>query len=549
LSSYLLRRVKQKGEHSDTAMVRFLKSADRRILTKLLDRPKTVIAFTCAVFVGAMALVPLMGRDFLPQFNEGTAMVAVFAPPGISLDASNRIGAQAESLIMEVPEVSSVSRRTGRAEQDEHAMGVNISEIDIDFHPNPTRSREKILDSIRERLETIPGVGFNVGQPIAHLIDHMLTGVSAQIAIKIFGPDLENLRGSAASVQSSLNGIPGLVDLRIEQQTLIPQLKIHVMRDAAATFGMASGEIAGLLEAAFNGEIVTQFIEGQRFFDVFYRFDDTSRISEKAMGSTVLKTMPDGRSVRLEDVADIYTTEGPNEINRENAQRRIIVSANVSGRDLDSVIRDVRSAIDAKVTLPAGYYLVYGGQFESQREATKRILLFGLVALAGVVLMLYSHFKSPMIVSQVLLTIPFAFIGGVILLYYMNRTVTVASMIGFITLCGIASRNGIMMISHYLHLLKHEGETFSKEMIIRGSLERLVPVLMTASVTTFALLPLVFAAGQPGSEILQPVATVIVGGLVSSTLLDVFVTPTVFFNFAKKAAEKSLITNESEEIS
>jgi CzcA family heavy metal efflux pump len=546
LASYLFKEFGSKGEHDETWMVRKLKNIDRRVLLRLLDRPKLVLGATLLLLLGSIGLVPLMGRDFLPQFNEGTAMIAVFSPPGISLSEANRIGLLAEQKILEVPEIKSVSRRTGRAEQDEHAMGVNVSEIDVDFKSGTSRSREVILGDIRSRVSQIPGIGLNVGQPISHLIDHTLSGVSAQIAIKVFGQDLGILRSKAAEVKAALSDVKGLVDLRVEQQGLIPQLKIHIMRDEAAKFGLSSGEVTELLESAFNGHIVAQVLEEQRFFDLFYRFDDASRLSSEKMGGTIVKTMPDGRRVRLEEIADIYETEGPNEISRENGQRRIIISANASGRDLGSIIAEVKSKISAQVKLSEGYYIVYGGQFQAQEEASKRIFLFGALAIIGIAIILFAHFGSRMIMAQVMLTIPFAFIGGIIFLFFTDRSITVASLVGFITLCGIASRNGIMMISHYLHLMKHEGEVFSKEMIVRGSLERLVPVLMTATVTSLALLPLVFAKGQPGSEILHPVAVVIVGGLLSSTLLDLIVTPTVFYNFGRRAAEEALKEKSNE---
>ncbi len=538
LASYLLKSQISKS-HGETRFVKFLKTADKRALRKVLDHPKLVLTAVLLLFLFSISLLPFMGKDFLPQFNEGTAMIAVFSPPGVSLTESNRIGLLAEQKILEVPEVKSASRRTGRAEQDEHAMGVNVSEIDVDFKPDSKRKRQEILDAIRERVGEIPGVAINVGQPISHLIDHMLSGVSAQIAIKIIGNDLETLRAKAAETMVALGSTAGLVDLRVEQQALIPQLKIYVMREEAAKYGLSSGEITELLESAFNGHIVGQVIEEQKFFDIFHRFDDESRASQERMGETIVKTMPDGRKIRLADVADIYETQGPNEISRENGQRRIIISANVSGRDLGSVIQEIQSKVTSTVKLPEGFYVVFGGQFQSQEAASRRILLFGLLALLVIALILFAHFGSKMIVAQVMLTIPFSFIGGIVLLFLTERSITVASLVGFITLCGIASRNGIMMISHYLHLMKHEGEAFSKEMVIRGSLERLVPVLMTATVASLALLPLVFAKGQPGSEILHPVAIVIVGGLISSTLLDILVTPTIFFNFSKRAAEKA----------
>lgn len=538
LSSYLLQK-SQSSAHTDTRFVTGLKNLDRRILHQVLDRPRLVIAFALGLFLFALTLIPFMGRDFLPKFNEGTAMIAVFSPPGISLTESNRIGLEAEKKIMSVPEVKSVSRRTGRAEQDEHAMGVNVSEIDVDFKADLKRSREAILDDIRSRVSEIPGVSVNVGQPISHLIDHSLSGVSAQIAIKLFGQDLAVLRAKAAEIQTALDGTSGLVDLRVEQQGLIPQLKVHVMRDLAAHFGISAGEITELTESAFNGHIVAQVIDEQRFFDLFYRFDDASRLSPQKMGATVIKTMPSGQRVELREVADIYEAEGPNEISRENGQRRIVISANASGRDLGSLIAEVQARIQERVKLPEGYYVSYGGQFQAQEQAARRIVLFGALSLLAIALVLFLQFRSWRLVAQVMLTIPFAFIGGAILLFLTDRTLTIASLVGFITLCGIASRNGIMMISHYLHLMKKEGESFTREMVVRGSLERLVPVLMTATVAALALMPLVFARGEPGSEILHPVAVVIVGGLVSSTLLDIIVTPTLFFNFGRDAALKA----------
>lgn len=535
-------------EHKDTRFVFILKEWDRKILTWTLDRSNLVLTLSSLLLVIALSLIPFMGRDFLPQFNEGTAMVTLIAKPGISLTESNKIGVQAEKLILETKEIKSASRRTGRAEMDEHAEGVNVSEIDLDFYPNE-RSRDEVLNEIRARLKKeIPNIGVSVGQPIAHLIDHMLSGVSAAIAIKIFGPDLSLLQQKSAELKSAIQDIPGLVDLKVEQQGLIPQVKIKVLREDAARFGLSPGEVTQLLEAALNGETVAQVIEGARIYDVFFQFDEKSRGSIEKMEETILKTMPDGRKVKLSDVADIYETTGPNSINRENGQRRIVISANINGRDLGSLIQDIQSRIKQKVILPNGYYIIYGGQFESQQAATKKILLFGILSILGIALVLYSHFQTVPLVTQIMATIPLAFIGGLILLFFVDRTITVASLVGFITLCGVASRNSIMMISHYLHLLKYEGESFTKEMIIRGSQERLVPVMMTACVASLALLPLVFSKGQPGSEILHPVAVVIVGGLISSTLLDIIVTPALFYRFGKKSAEQFLTNKETEQI-
>lgn len=532
--------------HQETKLVAWLKKKDEKLLSFLLERPKPVLLTVLILFSSSLLLVPLMGKNFLPEFNEGTALATVGAKPGINLEKANEIGLLAEKLILEVPEVKSTSRRTGRAEKDEHAMGLNVSEIDIDFKKNIHRSRDEILNDIRNKLSVFEGMNVSVGQPIAHLIDHMSSGVAAQIAIKIFGQDLQELRRSAIQVKNAIQNTEGLVDVRVEQQGLLPQLKIHIMRDLAANHGLSVGEITSLLEGALNGEEIAQVIEEQKYFDIFFRYDDESRKNIESIENMILTILPNGKRIKVSDIADVYETQGPNEINRENGQRRIYVSANVSGRDLVSTVEEIKKQVANKVKFPVGTYVVYGGQFEAQESASKKIYTFGVLSLLAIAFLLYSQFSSKTIVAQIMLTIPFAFIGGILFLYAIERDFTIASMIGFITLSGIACRNGIMMISHYLHLMKYEGEVFSKQMIIRGSLERLVPVLMTASVATLALLPLVFARGQTGSEILHPVAVVIVGGLISSTLLDVLVTPTLFYWIGKKSAEKYLLKKNKE---
>lgn len=535
LCAYFLRS--RSAIRGETAFVVWLKGLDRKVLEWALPRSNFVIGASAVLFCGALSLVLFMGRDFLPKFNEGTAMVALVSSPGISLTESNKIGLGAEALMLSTPEVKSVSRRTGRAELDEHAAGVHVSEIDVDFHPRG-RPREVVLNELRTRLkQAYPDIGVNIGQPISHLIDHMLSGVNAAIAIKVFGPDLATLREKAIEVEGAVSGVRGLVDLRVEEQSLVPQVKVHILRDEAARYGISAGEVTKLLEAAFNGEEVAQIMEGSRQYDVFFQFDKNSRDSIENMEKTVLKVMPTGQRVTLDLVADVYETAGPNEVNRENGQRRIVISGNVSGRDLGSIIDEIKSKINAAVQLPEGYYIQYGGQFESQQAATRNILIFSLVSLSGIALLLMGHFRSRIITAQVMATIPLAFIGGITLLFFQGESITVASLVGFITLCGVASRNGIMMISHYLHMMRFEGHAFSRETIIRGSQERLVPVMMTASVTALALLPLVFAKGEPGSEVLHPVAVVIVGGLFSSTLLDIVVTPTLFYRFGRRAAE------------
>ncbi len=538
LCSYLLTKGKLL-EHKDGPLVRFLKNVDIKILHFSFKHYKIVIGTTSLLFLGAMAVAFTMGRDFLPKFNEGTATISMMAQPGISLEESNKLGQKAELLILKSPEVKSVSRRTGRAELDEHAEGVHSAEIDVDFKEDG-REREIVLDEIRKNLSSIEGVYLNVGQPISHRLDHLLSGVRAEIAIKIFGPDLAVLRAKAAEIYQVLQGTEGLVDLQIEQQVLIPQVKIQLMREEAAKYGIVVGDMSRLLERALQGEVVGQILEGQKSINVFMRFDEKSRTDLELIKRTLVKIMPDGTRVTVEKIADAFESTGPNIINRENAQRRIVVSANSSGRDMDSLVTQVQKRIGEKVELPEEYFVNYGGQFESQRQAARLMVFLALLAVSGIFLVLYMHFKSIFISIQVMLNIPMAFIGGIVGIYLSDGTISVASLVAFVTLCGIASRNGIMMISHYLHLMTHEGESFTEKMVIRGSLERLVPVLMTALTAVLALIPLVLAAGAPGKEILHPVAVVIVGGLISSTLLDMFVTPTVFYHFGRKSAEKSI---------
>ncbi len=546
LCSYLLRG-KSLKEHQDTRFVTALKRWDRKVLEWALPRPKFVLSVVAGLLIASAALLPWMGKDFLPKFNEGTAMLSVIAPASASLTESNRLGSLAEQTILSVPEVKSVSRRTGRAELDEHAEPVNTSEIDVDFKDGG-RPRPVVLGEIRQKLEAIGGLSINVGQPISHRIDHMMSGVPSQIAIKIFGPDLQLLRQTAQEIRALLTDVRGLVDLKVEQQALVPQIKIHVLREDAARVGLSAGEIVTQLESAFNGDSVGQVIESQRIVEVFFRFDDRSRESMEKIEDTLLKVMPDGRQIRVRDVADIYEAQGPNQINREGGQRRIVVSGNTADRDVVSVVEEIKARVEAGLKLPQDTYVVYGGQFESQKSASRKVFWFGLASLVAVFILLVVSMKSTWIAGQILITVPLAMIGGVLLLFLTDRTFSVASMVGFVTLCGIASRNSIMMISHYLHLMRYEGAKFSMEMVIRGSQERLVPVLMTASVATLALLPLVFAAGQPGSEILYPVAVVIVGGMLTSTLLDMIVTPVVFFNYGRKSAENAITRLNTPEV-
>lgn len=535
MCSYLLTKENFLKHNDDGQLLSALKRINTKILNIVLAKPVPIILGAALLFFISLLSVPFLGRDFLPKFNEGTATISFILPPGISLEESNRMGAMAEQAILSVPEVKSVARRTGRAELDEHAEGVHSSEIDVDFKSDG-RKKEAVLNEIREKLSLIDEAYVSVGQPISHRLDHLLSGVRAQIAIKVFGHQLSTLHAKAAEIYNAIKDTQGLVDLQIEQQVFIPQVKIQILREEAARFGIITGELVKNLEMALNGEVIGQIIDQQRYFNIFMRFDENSRTDTEAMKKAIVKILPDGTKVNLEQVADIYTSTGPNLINHENMQRRLVVSANSSGRDLDSLIREVQSKISEKVSVPEGYYVTYGGQFESQRSASRLILILGTLSLVAIFMILYINFNSAFISFQIMLNVPMALIGSVAAVHLSGGTLSVASLVAFITLCGIASRNGIMMISHYLHLMRHEGESFTKEMVIRGSLERLAPVLMTALTAGLALLPLALSAGQPGKEILHPVAVVILGGLLSSTMLDMFVTPAVFYRFGKKSA-------------
>jgi CzcA family heavy metal efflux pump len=539
LCSYLLPRMKRMQSEQDGWFVRVLKRADERlILGPSLRHPWAVITLALALVAGGFALFPMMGRTFLPEFNEGTAVITLAMAPGTSLDESDRMGRVAEKLLLTIPEIKLSGRRTGRAELDEHAEGVHRSEIDVDLVASE-RSRADILRDIREKLGELPGVLVSVGQPISHRLDHMLSGVQAAIAVKIFGPDLASLRAYAAQTEAAMQRVPGLVDLQVEKQVLIPQIKIEVDREKAALHGLQPGELATRLEAGLNGRVVGQVLEGTRTIDLVVRFADEVRADVATLRELLIDT-PTGGRIPLGLIAEVRESLGPNAIAREDAMRRIVISANTAGRDLGSIVAQLQQELSQAVPMEAGYFVSYEGQFQSQQKATRLIGLLALLTLGVIFLLLYAHFHSGVIVAQVLLNVPLAFVGALVLTYFTIGTISVATLVGLITLAGIATRNTIMMISHYLHLMEHEGEVFGEKMVLRGSLERLVPVTMTALTAGLALIPLVLAAHEPGKEILYPVAIVILGGLISSTLLDMAVTPAVFLKFGRKAASHSL---------
>lgn len=522
----------------DSGLVRWLKKQDLKLLHWGLKRTKLVAGIAIALIIAAISIVPFFGTEFLPPFNEGTFTVNMVAPAGTSLEESNKLGTIVEQQILKVPEVALTARRTGRAELDEHAEPPSSSEIEVSLKPGG-RSRAKVLEEIRNNLSVIKGVSINIGQPISHRLDHLLSGVRAQVAIKIFGNDLLTMRSNAEQLKAVISNVPGVVDVQVENQVMVPQLMIKLDRMAVQRYGLQVGKVADELEVFYNGKVVSQILDGQKSFDIVLRTDDSTRKNIDAIRNTQIAAS-DGSLIPLSQIAKIEIENSINAVNHENTQRRIVVSANVQGRDLGSTVKEMQEAVKKDLPLQEGFYLQWGGQFESQQSASKLITILSIFSIAGIFLVLYSHFKSSRIVLQIMLNIPLALIGSVIAVMLTGGVFSIATMVGFITLTGIASRNGIMMISHYIHLVQHEGEVFNDKMIIRGSLERLVPVLMTALVAAFALIPLTMDATAPGKEILYPVATVILGGLVSSTLLDMIVTPVVFKMFGEKALKKYL---------
>ena len=538
LSYYLLPGMKRLS-HGDSAVVRALKRGNARLLAFALDRPLVPVAVAAATFAIGVAGAALLPRSFLPPFNEGTLTISMAFNPGISLAESNRVGLIAERLLLQVPEVRAVGRRTGRAELDEHAEGVHSSEVDVDLEKSD-RSRAAVLEDIRARLAILP-VSVNIGQPISHRLDHLLSGVRAELAVKIFGDDLGTLRLLADQLRTRLAGIPGLVDLQIEKQVRIPQLQVRIDHDKAALYGIRSTDITEALQALGNGRVVSEIVDGSRRFDVVLRLSDPERTT-RALGQTLIES-PNGR-VPLSTVARVVETNGPNQILRENSRRRIVVLANTDGSDNAAIVARVREQI-AALGLPQGYFTEIEGTFKAREEATVLIGALSLVSLSMIFLVLYSRYRSAVLSLIIMANVPLALIGSVAALWIAGQPLSLASMIGFITLAGISARNGILKISHYINLALHEGEEFGRELILRGSQERLTPVLMTALSAGLALVPLMIGAGDPGKEILHPVAVVIFGGLMSATLLDAVMTPLLFHRFGEPALRRLLASRDS----
>jgi HME family heavy-metal exporter len=531
--SYYLLSGRVHGHEKDSLIVRLLKRGNKALLQGAINHRALLFSLAALGVAGAVYAATLLPRAFLPPFNEGTLTISLQYNPGISLAESNRLGLVAERLIQQVPEVASVGRRTGRAELDEHAEGVHSSEIDVDLKPS-SRSRDEIMADVRARLAVLPAA-VNVGQPISHRLDHMLSGVRAEIALKLYGEDLDTLRSIAGSLRERLARITGLVDAQIEKQVRIPQLRVSVDYERAALYGLTSAAVTQALETLSNGRAVSQIVEGNRRFDVVMRLSDADR-STTGLGDLLIPT-PAGH-VPLRNIAKVEETDGPNQILRENGQRRIAVLGNTDGRrDMAAIVADIRRVV-GETALPQGYATRLEGTFQAQEEATLRIGALSLVALAMIFVVLYGRYQSPALALIVMGNIPLALIGSVIALWIAGQPLSVASMIGFITLAGISARNGILKISHYINLALYEGERFGRDLVIRGSLERLTPVLMTALSAGLALVPLLFGADSPGREILHPVAVTIFGGLISATLLDTFLTPVLFLTFGRKPLER-----------
>jgi HME family heavy-metal exporter len=533
MAYYMLPQMKQMG-HGDSPLVVKLKHWDAQLLHWSFGRARTLLMVALVAVVVAVASIPFFARAFLPPFNEGTLTVNVVLNPGTSLAESNRIGTLAEQMVAQVPEVIKVGRRTGRAELDEHAEGVHYTEMDVDLKPSE-RTREAIIGDIRARLAVLPA-NSNVGQPISHRLDHLLSGVRAQIALKIYGDDLDTLRGLATDLRTRLGQIPGVTDLQIEKQVLIPQIKIRLDYEKVARYGVAPGTLLRSLEQMIEGEKVTQLVEGNRRFDLVVRLPESGRSLQEL--SNLLIETPSGH-VPLSQLATLEDSDGPNQVSRENARRRIVISANTDGTDMSKVITAIRAELAAKA-LPEGYFTALEGQFQAQEQAARLIGVLATISLTMIFLVLYSRYRSVVLTAIIMGNIPLALVGSVIALWISGQPLSVAALVGFITLTGIATRNGILKISHYINLCAFEGEIFGQKMIVRGSLERLTPVLMTALVAAFALVPLLVSADAPGKEVLHPVAVVIFGGLVSSTLLDSLLTPLMFWLWGEKPLEQLL---------
>ncbi len=501
-----------------------LNAAYKKSLTKIMQRKKVLLNSAAVMLVVSLIIFFTLGRSFLPEFNEGSFLISAVSQPGISLDVSNEIVSQVDEALLSLPEVQNVARRTGRAEMDEHAQGTYSSEIDVPFVLKG-RSKNEMLEEMRTKLAAIRGINTTIGQPLGHRIDHMLSGTRANIAIKIFGDDLDKMFTLSNQIKKEIEGIDGLVDLNVEPQVKIPQLQIKAKRDMLAFYGITISEFTEFIDVAFAGEKVGNVYEGSQSYDLVLRYNDEHRNKITAVKNSLIDT-PNGK-IPLSFVADIVSTVGPNIINKENVERKVVVSANVAGRDLRSVVEDVQQKIKEQITLPQNYRIEYGGQFESEQRATTILLIASIMAIFIIFFLLYHEFKNAIVAGVILLNLPLALIGGVLTVFFTSGILNIPAIIGFITLFGIATRNGILLVSRYEHL-KQTGKNLY-EIVMEGSLERLNPILMTALTAALALVPLVIAGDKPGNEIQSPMAIVILGGLLSSTLMNIYVVPVIYY--------------------
>lgn len=544
----LLLNPKAGHAHKDGRLVRGMKRLlERTLLRFALAQPLVVLAVAVALMAAAFSLYPQMNKDFLPKFQEETALIATTAAPGTSLEEMNKISDVIEQQILSVPEVRKVGRRLGRAERGDHVVPVSTAEFDVDFRDAPGaegegRSRQEILADISAKVKSVPGVFAVVGGPLADRIGHMMSGVSAPVAVKVFGPDLDKLRLIGVEIQSIARKIPGFEDCKLDQTSAIAQLRIEADRERAQAYGIAPGQLNDQISALVGGKEVAVLREGQRAVNLVIRLPAEWRDSPDKIAQLPVEV--EGRQrVLLDVVADVREAKGPNVIFREGSQRRFALAIKPTVRDVSNLVARLQREVKEKVRLPEGYFITFEGEFQAQQEATQRIAIFSAVVFVAVFLMLHGYFRSSVLALQVLVNIPLALMGGLVFTWLKLGNISIATLVGFIAVGGVAARNGIMMISHYLHLMRHEGEGFTRRMVARGTLERLVPVLMTALSAGIGLIPLVLAADQPGKEILHPVAVVIVGGLISSTLLDMAITPAMFWVFGRKAAAKALAQN------
>jgi CzcA family heavy metal efflux pump len=535
------------GSHPshDGALVRAMKWLLGNTLLRFgLAQPVLLLGLVGMMVVGALLLYLRMGKDFLPTFREQTALIAMTAAPGTSLEETNNVADVIERELLTIPEVKKVGRRLGRAERGDHVVPVSTAEFDVDFRDEKsTRTRDQILADIRKKVQGVPGTFSVVMGPLADRIGHMLSGVSAPVAIKVFGPDLDKLRQLGVEIQAVAQTIPGFADVKLDQQSVIAQLRIEIDRDRAAAYGITPGKLNATLATLLGGENVAALREGQREVDLVIRLPLEWRETPDKLAQLPIDVQDSEGNVQripLSLIADVREAKGPNVIFRENAQRRFALAIKPTVRDVSTLVVELQKRVAEKVKLPEGYFVTFEGEFLAQREAARRIALLSAVVFVIIALLLYGYFQSAALAAQVLLNIPLALVGGLVLTWRVLDNISIATLVGFIAVGGIAARNGIMMLSHYLHLMRHEGESFTQQMIVRGTKERMVPVLMTALAAGIGLLPLVFAGEQPGKEILHPVAVVIVGGLITSTLLDFAVTPAAFWLFGRKAAQRAL---------